>query len=289
MAQDVTHRNGIGLLTALTFFLIYGFIGIVLWTEEPELFYVVFGYFAAAWLIAWILLNRERRLLSGNAQKFRRWFPFLAYGREFGDFEHIFFHQSDLSRDVVSHLNHIFGSTLGGAGLEPVDLVDCDRSLRGNETRTFQIAEITTTLRGTRVSLALRSEAWGQLQAVRWWLILGGYEDRAKMFRFIALAPVTIPFLLVPYMFGRVNIIDRVRTIYGSAYNDMDILTLVRGGHQTVFDALVEVLEKNGIDTSDLKAQRAQVMNISISGGKVKMGNIVQGAKNTITGGVKAA
>ena len=64
--------------------------------------------------------------------------------------------------------------------------------------------------------------------------------------------------------------------------------SLVRGGHQAVFDVLVEVLEENGVDTSDLRAQRAQVMNISISGGKVNMGNVVQGAMNRVSAKVGA-
>jgi hypothetical protein len=52
---------------------------------------------------------------------------------------------------------------------------------------------------------------------------------------------------------------------------------------------MVVALEKNGIDTSDLKAQKMQSMNINISGGKVNMGNVVQGAMNKIGGAVKGA
>jgi hypothetical protein len=45
---------------------------------------------------------------------------------------------------------------------------------------------------------------------------------------------------------------------------------------------MAEELERNGIDTSDIRVQRMQVMNISISGGKVNIGNVVQGAMNQI-------
>jgi hypothetical protein len=52
---------------------------------------------------------------------------------------------------------------------------------------------------------------------------------------------------------------------------------------------MIAELEKNGIDTSDLKVQKMQTMNINISGGKVNMGNVVQGAMNKIGGAVKGA
>ena len=71
----------------------------------------------------------------------------------------------------------------------------------------------------------------------------------------------------------------------------MDVATQVRCIHEVVFDAMITELDKNGIDTSELKVQKMQAMNINISGGKVKMGNVVQGAMNKIGGvakGVKA-
>jgi hypothetical protein len=291
MAAPVTQKNRMGVIAAVITVLAYCFIALALFEEEPELLQVVLIYAAVTWVIALVVLRRELARLKGNQHAFRRRFPFLPYGREYGDFEHIFFHDRDLSGEIVGYLNDAFSRTFGGQGLEPVTLVDRDPNLRGRESREFQIASVTTTARGTDVTLALRTETWGQLQAVRWWLLLGGFVERAKMIRFVLLAPVLLPFWLGPYLLGRINIVDRMRTIYGSAYNDMDILTLVRGGHQTVFDALVEVLEKNGIDTSDLKMQRAQVMNIAISGGKVNMGAVIQGAKNTVAQatGAKAA
>lgn len=56
-----------------------------------------------------------------------------------------------------------------------------------------------------------------------------------------------------------------------------------------IFDAMVAALDKNGIDTSDLKAQNLQSMNINIPGGKVNMGNMVQDAMNKIGAAVSGA
>jgi hypothetical protein len=48
-------------------------------------------------------------------------------------------------------------------------------------------------------------------------------------------------------------------------------------------------LQQNRIDTSTIKAQRMQVMNISITGGRVNMGNVVQGAMNRVAATVRGA
>ena len=78
------------------------------------------------------------------------------------------------------------------------------------------------------------------------------------------------------------DVLNRVRTVVASFYNDIDIVTSLRSIHETVFDTLVEVLDRHEIDTSNLKVQHAQIMNISVSGGKVQFGTIVQGAMNKI-------
>ena len=67
-----------------------------------------------------------------------------------------------------------------------------------------------------------------------------------------------------------------VRTMYIAFYNSLDVTTEARALHNLVFDAVVDTLDKHGVDISDLKQQRAQVMNISISGGRARFGNIVQ-------------
>jgi hypothetical protein len=86
---------------------------------------------------------------------------------------------------------------------------------------------------------------------------------------------------------GEYDIVSHIRAIYGAAYNDIDVVTQVRCLHDRVFNAMVSVLESYDIDTSDIKAQRMQVMNITISGGRVNMGNVVQGAMNRVAATVR--
>ncbi|MGZ8992373.1 MAG: hypothetical protein ACXW23_20950 [Telluria sp.] len=120
------------------------------------------------------------------------------------------------------------------------------------------------------------------MQAVNWWVLVSGYINNNSLFNFIAYGPVTVPFWIVPYLRHTYNLIDKVRTVHEAFYNDLDVLTEAKAVHETVFDTLVVVLEAHGVDTSDLKAQRAQIMNITIRGGRTQIGQIIQGAINRI-------
>jgi hypothetical protein len=173
--------------------------------------------------------------------------------------------------------------------LEPITLTDVDKDLKAAENREFFKAGFGQTRRGTTITLLLSFSAIGKVQSIRWWVLAGGYVDRNKKFNFIAYAPITLWFRIVPYLRREYDLASRLRTVYAASYNDMDVMTLVRCLHDTVFSAMVDELERHDIDTSDIKAQRMQVMNLSISGGRVNMGNVVQGAMNNVEATVKGS
>lgn len=127
------------------------------------------------------------------------------------------------------------------------------------------------------------------MQSIQWRVLAGGYIDQDKKFNLISYSLFTFLFWINPYLKREHDLLARVRTIYPGSYNDMDIVTQVRFLHEAVFDAMIKELENNGIDTSDLRAQKMQVMSINISGGKVNMGNVVQGAMNKISSVAKGA
>jgi hypothetical protein len=52
------------------------------------------------------------------------------------------------------------------------------------------------------------------------------------------------------------------------------------------FETLVSVLERFGVDTSDLKMQKGNILNINVSGGNTSFGTVIQGALNRVTSGV---
>ena len=73
--------------------------------------------------------------------------------------------------------------------------------------------------------------------------------------------------------------VSSVRNVYSSFYNSLDVVADARSWHRLVFDAVADTLEKHGVDISDLKLQRAQVMSINITGGHTRFGNVIQAVK----------
>jgi len=96
----------------------------------------------------------------------------------------------------------------------------------------------------------------------------------------LATAPIAMPFWVMARLKQELDLASSARTVYDAFYNSLDVVTDARSLHTLVFDALVDTLDKHGIDISDLKLQRAQVMNITISGGgRARFGNIIQTMK----------
>jgi len=234
------------------------------------------------WIIAYIICNNEIASARLGSSKFKKNFAFRFFGTSFGDFQHLFYYQDDLRSEMLAAISRELEIRTLVSALEPVTLTDVDNDLKAEETREFFKADFGRTRRGTNVTLLLSLSSIGKVQSIRWWVLAGGYVDLDKKFNFIAYAPLTLWFWIVPYLRKNYDIASRVRTIYAAYYNDLDIITQVRCLHDTVFSAMVEELEKHGIDTSDIKAQRMQVMNLTISGGRVNMGNVVQGAMNRV-------
>lgn len=236
-----------------------------------------------------LIVDHEVKAVQSGASKFKRSFPFNPFGVSFGDFQHVFFFQDNLGKELIAAIERELLAKTPVEALETIKLTDIDNQLAHPEDRVFMKAEAGRTIRGTTVTLVMQLSNFGQMQSIRWWVLAGGFVDRDKMFNFVSYSLFTLPFWIVPYLKRQYDVLSQVRTIYAASYNDMDVVTQVRCLHEAVFDAMVVELERRGIDTSDIKAQRMQVMNINISGGKVNMGNVVQGAMNRVVSKMQAA
>jgi hypothetical protein len=73
-------------------------------------------------------------------------------------------------------------------------------------------------------------------------------------------------------------------TIYPGFYNGIDVQNRTQAIQNVAFATLVEVLDSFGIDTTDLKIQKASMLNINVSGGQATFGSVVQGAMNKVAG-----
>jgi len=240
-------------------------------------------------IIANIICNREIEAASSNTNEFKKGFPFKYFGESFGDFQHVFYHEKSLAPDIFNTISNEMTSKTPIEKLEPIKIKDVDKDLSSPEEREFLMADSGKTKRGTSITLIIKLSNFGSMQSIRWWVLAGGYVDKNKKFNFIAYSPFTMLFWIVPYLKKEHDVLSKIRTIYSASYNDMDVITQIRCLHEAIFSAMVEELEKNNIDTSDIKAQRMQVMNISISGGHVSMGNVVQGAMNKVVGSIRGA
>jgi hypothetical protein len=240
-------------------------------------------------LITATLLRNDIEEAVASAKNFNKAQPFKYYGQVYTHIQHVFHHPINIETDIFTTIEQELKNKTPISGLESIAITDSDKDLLAPEQRSFLKGQASPTQRGTTLTLILNQSSFGAIRSFEWRVMVGGYIDKNAKFNLIAYSPFTLLFWIGAYLKRETNLLNKVRTVYPSAYNDIDISTQVRSMSETVFDAMVLALDKNGIDTSDLKAQKLQSMNINITGGKVNMGNVVQGAMNKITGAVKGA
>lgn len=244
---------------------------------------LIFGVITASFL------KKEVGEGDASSHKFNKNFPFRRFGEVFGSFQHVFSHEKTLEQNIYNSIEQYLKSKTPIKSLGAVSIKDVDKDLSSYDERVFIKTESITTMRGTDITLIFNQASYGGMQSIQWRVLAGGYIDQDKKFNLISYSLFTFLFWINPYLKREHDLLARVRTIYPGSYNDMDIVTQVRFLHEAVFDAMIKELENNGIDTSDLRAQKMQVMSINISGGKVNMGNVVQGAMNKISSVAKGA
>jgi len=279
--DSVDLKNRVKIRSVLIAVIIYLFLTIAT-------FGIVLIVLLIAAIISNSICNKEVEAANSNSNSFKKNFPFKYFGDSFGDFQHVFYHKEELEKEIINSINNELSIKTPVTSLEPVSIRDIDNNLNSPEEKNFLIAGAGKTKRGTSVTLAINLSKFGSMQSIRWWVLAGGYIDKNKRFNFIAYSPFTILFWIIPYLKKEYDILSKIRSNYFSSYNEMDVITQIRCLHEAVFSAMVAELEKNGIDTSDIRAQKMQVMNISISGGKVNMGNVVQGAMNKMSTNIGA-
>ncbi|MDG1819617.1 MAG: hypothetical protein P8H31_07275 [Porticoccaceae bacterium] len=233
------------------------------------------------------LLEKDINEARSSANSFNKNFPFRYFGQVFGSFQHVFHPSFSIEKDIYTAIENELRAKTPVTSLDAITITDKDKDLNKSEKRNFIKGDSSPTARGTAITLLLNQSNFGSMRSIEWRVLVGGYVDKNAKFNLIAYSLFTFFFWIAPYLRRETDLISRVRTIYPGSYNDMDVSTQVRCLHEAVFDAMIAELEKNGIDTSDLKVQKMQTMNINISGGKVNMGNVVQGAMNKIGGAAK--
>lgn len=274
--------NNIKVMSVITAIIVHIFLAVST-AGISLLLLLIFG------LITSSLVKKEIAEVSSSSNTFKKNFPFKYYGQIFGEFQHVFFHPNAIDKALYQAIESKLVTTTVMGSLEAITITDVDLDLSSSEDRSFVRASSTSTSRGTAITLIINQSSFGKMQSIEWRVLCGGFIDRDKKFKLIAYSPLTFLFWILAYIAKRHDLLAGIRTIYSASYNEMDITTQIRCIHDCVFNAMIDELENNGIDTSELRAQKMQVMNISISGGKVNMGNVVQGAMNKVSNAAKGA
>lgn len=165
-----------------------------------------------------------------------------------------------------------------------------DTELPAPESRTFLRAVAPLTARKTLITFLCVFSRIANVQGLRWWILVRGQRDpNAVLWRY-ALSPIKIPLVLWSYLTNRYRADAGFNKVNPGFFNSNDVSSRVREIQLVAFNTLVETLDTFGIDTTDLKQQKANILNINVSGGgQTAFGNVVQAAMNKVMGSVEAA
>jgi hypothetical protein len=240
--------------------------------------YVIFSIFVGK-----MLLDKDIAISSQEDSRFKKTQPLKKHGVSLADFEYLYFFSDNIFVELRDEINDRILNSSIFPELRTVYFTDCDRRLLEPERRDFYLSSACGTRHGTEMALVLYTQSQGDAQFVHWWVLARGFIDPDRVFTLLANAPLALPFWIFASWRNELDLASASRNVYDSFYAKLDYTSLARYLHFVAFEALVKVLDNHGIDTSDLKVQRAQVMNFNISGGQARFGNVVQAFKNATT------
>ena len=245
-------------------------------------FFIGLIFFIPAWIAAALIMRKEIDRALENKHSFRKIKPFRYLGFEVGEFQHVYRHDENIAIPLRDAISSGIGEALELEPLKPLALEDTDPDLKVKETRHFLTSQAGATDFGSDVHLIVQQSREANMASIRWWVVLGGYIDKTKQMNFVVFAPLLIWFWLPAYLMNKYDVVGSLLKVHDGDFNQFDAVFMIRAIHETVFDVLISELESRDIDTSSLKLQQANVLNINVSGGKATFGSVVQGAFNSV-------
>lgn len=264
---------------------------ILVWTlslSEAFLVIIFIIYVVACMFIEKSFINLAKVNKKQNFIEFVQSGAVDSLGVQYSSFHYIFYSNEFLSEVYHHTLSNALKTKLGFPDLSNIIFKDIDKNLKNPETRKFWSTTIDEPIYKTQYTLLCDFRTISNMHGIRWWILVNGAIDPNKVFWRYMLAPLLAPFSLFHYFCRQYNPLIGLMTIYPNFFNSIDILNRTREVQFVAFETLVEVLEHFGIDTTELKQQKSNILNINVSGGQTNFGSIVQGAKNTVnsvTGG----
>jgi|GEM_PF-7012124 len=242
-------------------------------------------YIVSCFFLSLLLYVRERDDKYANRDVFQRFFFLDKFVSEKVKFQHVFSYEEKILEDLeISILKTLLEKELIRSSAEII-ISDRDSCLLKSQDKRFVISPSVETVRKSLVEFVLYSDLVGTMQNIQWWIIVQGFVARDSIFSFVAKAPLTLPFLLIPILKKKYSIVESLRNTYYSSFDSIDLVKYMAAIFDASIDELVRQLDERGIDTTRLKEQKNQVLNINISGGKPILSNIIQGTRNIVSRG----
>lgn len=266
----------------------YLFLGFVIYGLGGFSFFIFSIYLIASIYFSYSLLKDDISGLEDGTNDFKKVSPFDKFGTSVYDFQYSFKSEDQaVITEVCNSITNNLEQQSGFSETKVAMITDRDKELERHDGREFILSRSEKTIRGGHVTLLVKSDNNGFMYSIKWWFLLSGTIDTASILSFVAFSPLSMPFWISSRLKGFHNLAAGIRKIYPAFYESHDLFTIVNSANKLTMETLISELDSRGIDTSDLKAQQAQAINISVSGGKTNFGSIVQGASNSIntTGG----
>jgi hypothetical protein len=242
------------------------------------------GYILICMLLTRRMIAEAWSRQTANTIEFYRDSPAAALGQQWGSFQHVFASERPVTDALAKNLSASLRQTLGCSELSAVTMLDKDDELASPEKREFYKSTMAPTARKTIITLLCTFTKRVNVQGIRWWILVLGQRNPNALFWRYALSPIQIPFVIWPYLKRRFRPEEGLTTIYPGFFNSVDALTRAKELQFVAFQTLVDTLDSFNIDTSDLKQQRGNVLNIAVSGGQASFGTLIQGTTNKVTG-----
>ena len=251
-------------------------------TSAPPLFVPAIAYTLITMAAMHLMLKRAEALQRPDQIDFYQSEPANSIGEEWGSFHHVFVSQTSVLEHFASALSNALAGNFKCAPLREISLRDLDKELASPETRRFLYGDIAATIRKTELSILCEISRTNQLLGVRWWILQRGQRDPNKVFSRYSGAPLVIPFVIFKFLRRQYNPLIGLNTIAPGFFNANELLHRSRQIQFVAFETLCTTLESFDIDTTDLRQQRGNLLNINVTGGQVTMGNLVQGVRNKV-------
>ncbi len=232
------------------------------------------------------ICSYDKKNFDANLLSFHRYSPFINLGQFYYKFQYVFFSKKFLVKEALAKISQGFKDKLGTEGIEKVVLHDKDIYIKPKEDREYFTLALPETFRGSKLHILFHIYHKIDSQIIEWSYLSQGRYSKANYCYMILMSPVQCLVKLVARLlsmltnFPRINLYRSCFKRYENHFDDEELLITIKTCQKLSIDILFDLLEENKIENDDLKQQRAQVMNLQITGGKNKFKSIIQGKGN---------